>query len=91
MSKPTENEMQTALDEAAYMREHSNDPRYLAKTLLNMNYRLKYLEKVFKAAERYLYFGMEDAEHQRLLKEMEHARSEELRIDTHNNSTGLGL
>ena len=80
MSKPTDDEMAIALKEAAYMREHDSDPKFMAKALLNTYYRLTYFEKVFKVAERYMLFGMEEAEHQLLLKEIENVREEERRI-----------
>ncbi len=54
MGKPTSEELQQALNEAARMREHNQDPHFLAKSLLNLNYRVGFLEKVMRAAELYL-------------------------------------
>ena len=42
MSKPTDEELMLALREAASMRDDARDPRFIAKALLNMNYRLNY-------------------------------------------------
>ncbi len=41
MSKPTEDELQAALTEAARLREEGEDHYFLAKSLLNLNYRLQ--------------------------------------------------
>lgn len=64
MSKPTDEELKQALNKAIYMKEHNEDPDYLAKALLNHHYRLKYLEEVLFAADRFLNHGM--AEHERM-------------------------
>ncbi len=75
MGMPSEAEMKEALAEAARMRESGDDPHHLAKALLNLNYRLKSLEHVKEAAELFLRSGMAVAEHQRLRKALEEARS----------------
>lgn len=67
MGKPTEEELQIALTEAARMREQNEDPQFLAKTLLNLNYRIKYLEDVLRAAELYTHSGMGSTEHLKLV------------------------
>lgn len=84
MSKPTEQELQTALELAKQMREQGKDPSFLAKCLLNQHYRIGYLEAVLLAVERYLRSGMAEAEHQRLLKSVEKARQAEERTAKQN-------
>lgn len=91
MSKPTNEELRLALDTAAYMVEHDNDPKFIAKALLNHNYRLHYFERVFLAAEKYINFGQEEVEHQELVKALEHAREEERRIVNEDEPPTLGL
>ena len=54
MGKPTDEELKQALAEAGRMRESGNDPHHIAKALLNLNYRMEYMEKVLEAAEYYL-------------------------------------
>ena len=54
MGKPTLQELQQALVEAARMRENNQDPNFLAKSLLNLHYRIGFLEKVMRAADIYL-------------------------------------
>lgn len=90
MSKPTEQELLMALDQAKYLRESDQDTHFLGKALLNCNYQMGYLLDVFHAAERYLKSGMNEADHTRLLKAIEKAR----RIDdytTHREHPDLGL
>jgi len=68
MSKPTEEELEEALAEAARMRETDDDPHHVAKALLNLNYRFEYLDKVLYAAERYIRSGHAEFEHAHLLR-----------------------
>lgn len=74
MGMPTDEELREALRHAAGMREHGKDPHHVAKSLLNLNYRLKQLEKVMHAAELFLNSGLAVQEHQRLEKAIEEAR-----------------
>jgi len=76
MGKPTTEELQQALDEAARMREHDEDPHFMAKALLNMQYRMGFLEKVMHAAELYLR-GEGGTEHAALLRAIQQAKAEE--------------
>jgi len=61
MGKPTKQELEQALEEAQRMREQGQDPHYLAKALLNLNYQSGFLVKVLQAAENYLNSGMAEA------------------------------
>lgn len=75
MAKPTEEELQKALQIATRMRETDQDPYFLAKSLLNHNYRLGYLEEVLHAVERYLHSGLAEREHTLLVKAIQKAKA----------------
>lgn len=81
MGVPTEEELNTALDEAARMREQGEDPQHLAKVLLNHHYRIDVLKKVLWAADLYLHSGHGATEHTNLIRAIETAK------DTAQNST----
>ena len=74
MGKPTPEEMETALTEAARMREQDEDDFYLGKSLLNLNYRMGFLEDVLAKADLYLHSGEGALEHADLVKAIERAR-----------------
>lgn len=74
MGKPTPAEMQTALTEAARLREQGQDTLYLGKALLNMNYCMGFLEDVLEKADLYLHSGEGAVEHSELVKSIEQAR-----------------
>jgi len=90
MSKPTEIELKTALVAAATMKEHDKDPFFIAKTLLNHNFRLKHYEELLKAADRYMNHGQAERERMKLLKCIEQIKEAENKItNTSNESFGL--
>lgn len=66
MPKPTEQELDVAIKMAIQMRENDLDPFNVARCLLSHNYRIKYLEQVMSAADRYLNMGMSEQERARL-------------------------
>ena len=68
MGVPTQEELQTALAEAAHMRESGDDPHFMAKVLLNHNHRIDTLEKVLQAAELFLRTGRGSHEEAVLIK-----------------------
>ena len=74
MGVPTKEELETALQEAARMREQGEDPHHIAKVLLNHNHRIDVLEKVLHAAELYLHSGHSAHEHAELLKAIKTAK-----------------
>ena len=78
MGKPTPQELQQALIEAARMRECDEDPHFVGKSLLNLHYRIGFLEKVMLAAELYLR-GEGVQEHAALQRAIDIAKKE----DTH--------
>ena len=90
MAKPSEEELRESIKMAGQMIEKKLDPFGIAKTLLNHNYRIGYLEEVFKAADRYLNMGMSDRERTVLLRAIEKAKESEARTAKENvNSFGL--
>ena len=77
MSKPTAEELDTALKMAEQMRDKKTDPFYIAKTLLSHNYRIKYLEEILRAADRYINHGMSEQEKTHLIRTIEKAKDAE--------------
>jgi hypothetical protein len=77
MSKPTEEELETALKMAAQMRDKKIDPFFIAKTLLSHNYRIRYLEETLRAADRYINHGMSEQERTHLIRTIEKAKDAE--------------
>ena len=73
MAKPSPEELKTALKHAAQMREQGEDLYFIAKALLNMNYRVKYLEEVMNKAKLYLHSGEAAVEHGLLVTAIEEA------------------
>jgi hypothetical protein len=90
MGVPTAEELQTALNEAARMREHGEDPHHLAKVLLNHNYRIDRLEKVMHAAEMYFRSGNASQEHTKLVQAIEAAKNANSNT-TDRDELGYGL
>lgn len=77
MSKPTAEELDTALKMAEQMRDKKTDPFYIAKALLSHNYRIKYLEEILRAADRYINRGMSEQEKTHLIRTIEKAKDAE--------------
>jgi len=77
MSKPTEEELEAALRMAAQMRDKKIDPFFVAKSLLSHNYRIKYLEEILHAADRYINRGMSEQEKTHLIRTIEKAKDAE--------------
>jgi hypothetical protein len=81
MGKPTDDELKQALAKAVDMREHGDDPDFLAKSLLNLNYRFNVWQKVIDATKRYLHSGHASTEHARLVSAMREAEKIESESD----------
>ena len=75
MGKPTAQELEAALNEAARLRESGRDEHFLGKALLNHNYRLDLLEQVLTRAKIYLRSGEGSREHTMLVKAIEKAEA----------------
>lgn len=88
MGKPTESELSHALITAGEMREHNNDPDFIAKSLLSLNYRFEVWQKVVLAAKLYLHSGQNATEHSRLVKAL---REAERFDDINHDESQLGL
>jgi len=71
MGVPTPQELEQALTTAATMREQDNDPDFIAKSLLNLNYQHHLLEGVLQLSKLYLHSGQGGYEHTQLLKAIE--------------------
>ena len=90
MGKPTKEEYELALTHAAQLREQGEDVYYIAKSLLNLNYRIRYLEDVLAKADLYLHSGEGAREHADLVKAIEKAEEASLAfdlIDTNHNGS----
>ncbi len=75
MGKPTEQELQHALETAVKMREQGLDPDFIAKSLLNLNYRFDLMMKVLAQTKLYLHSGESPQEHSRLVRAIEKAEA----------------
>lgn len=90
MSKPSEEELKAALKMAEHMRDKEIDPFFIAKSLLSHNYRIKYLEQIMHAADRYINHGMSDQERTHLIRTIEKAKDAESFTTSHErDSFGL--
>ena len=78
MGKPSKEEYETALTHAAQLREQGEDVYFMAKSLLNLDYRMKYMEDVLAKADLYLHSGEGAQEHAELVKAIERAEEASL-------------
>lgn len=90
MSKPTDEELKIALKTAAHMRDNNSDEFFIAKSLLNHNYRIKYLEEIMHAADRYINRGMSEQERMHLIRTIEKAKDADS-FTTSNERERFGL
>ncbi len=90
MSKPSDEELEIALKTAADMRDNKTDSFFIAKALLNYNYRFKYLEEVLRTADLYINHGMSDQEHSHLIRAIEKAKEVDS-YTSHQEATSFGL
>lgn len=73
MSRPSPEQLETALQEAARLREQGEDEHFIGKSLLNLNYRIEYLERVMRAAKEFLHSGLGGKEQTDLIRAIEKA------------------
>ena len=72
------------------MRDKKIDPFFIAKSLLSHNYRIKYLEEIMHAADRYINRGMSEQEKTHLIRTIEKAKdAESFTSGKERNSFGL--
>ncbi len=89
MGKPTREELETALEEAARLREQGEDEQYVGKALLNHNYRLELYQDLLVAARRYLHSGEASRAHQNLVRAVERVERAEQSGEDPGRSAGL--
>ena len=77
MPRPTDEELDIAIQKAIEMREENNDPFNLAKCLLSHNFRMKHMEAVLVLADRYINMGMSDQERTFLIRAIDKAKDVE--------------
>ena len=70
MGRPTDEELEIAIAEAARLKESGKDVCFMGKTLLNLNYRVQALEHVLEKTKLFLHSGQGGHEHADLLKAM---------------------
>ena len=78
MGIPTEEQYKTALEHAATLREQGEDIYYIAKVLLNLDYRMKFYEDVLAKADLYLHSGEGAVEHAELSNAIKRAKKASL-------------
>lgn len=71
MGKPSHHELREALDRAIAMRESGQDPHFVAKSLLNLHYRLLMAEKAVAATRHYLHSGQSPDGRRELMRALE--------------------
>lgn len=91
MSKPSQQELEHALEKAKQMREMEKDPDFIAKSFLNCHFQSIYLEQVLHAAEHYINSGLGEREHTRLIQAISKARNvDERSAKQEHQDLGLG-
>ncbi|MCK5874479.1 MAG: hypothetical protein KAG82_07305 [Alcanivoracaceae bacterium] len=88
MGKPTAEQLEQALAQAAWLRENDVDEHFLGKSLLNHNYRLHLLEDVQHKAKLYLHSGSSAQAHRELLRAIEKAEAASRDIGEEDQSLG---
>lgn len=83
MGKPTDTELLKAVAAAITMRESGTDPDFIAKSLLNLHYRVLKLERVMTAARRYLHAGQSVSDHRHLMQAIHAAEEASVAADDH--------
>ncbi len=88
--KPTDEQLEKALQRAEQMRERDDDPDFLAKSLLYLHQRDQMLEKVLEHLELFLRFGLPVDEHMKLVRLVEEAKAQQ-QMDKGEDVADLGL
>ena len=89
-NKPSREELVRALSVAETLRAQGQDPDFVAHALLYCAHRMESLDKVRRAAERYLHSGMAEHEHSDLVRALAAARRDDL-ASTHERPERFGL
>jgi hypothetical protein len=77
MSKPSHQQMQSAITAAERLRAAGPDEEHLAHVFLYLQRRDEILEQVLHAIEHYLHSGQDSQAHSRLLRAVEAAHRQE--------------
>ena len=86
--KPNKTQLETALAAAERLREADEDPEFVARALIYLAGRHELLDRVFRVAERFVKFGMDESEHRELVRAIEAVRHFD---DTAEDRIDLGL
>ena len=81
MKKPTDEEMETAMNTAERMRDLGVDPHRMAHCLLYLQQRNGRLEEVLRRTERYVRFGLAEQELAQLRRLIQQLREEQEHLD----------
>lgn len=68
--KPSPEEFATARQTAELLHVEARDPKFLGKTLLYLDQRCRFLERVLESADRFLVAGQDEHNHALLLKQI---------------------
>lgn len=74
MNRPTDEQLDAALDAARRMRMYDVDPHHLARSLLYLSEQHQELWEVVYQVDRYIRFGLPEAEMVKLGKEIQRLR-----------------
>ncbi len=74
MGIPTSEELDMALTEATRLHELGVDDHFLGKVLLDLNFRMKFMEDLLAKASLYLHSGGGAHEHAELVRAIERAQ-----------------
>jgi hypothetical protein len=82
MNKPSDEELEIAVDAAERMREWGVDPHHVAHVLLYLNQRNLRLKEVVQRVDRYIRFGLPERELGQLRRLVEGLREEDERLES---------
>jgi hypothetical protein len=82
MNRPSDEELEIALDAAARMREWGVDPHHVAHVMLYLDQRNQRLNDVVRRVDRYVRFGLPERELTQLRRLIQDLREDEDRLDT---------
>lgn len=90
MTKPSDNEINTAIQQAEQMRIQNDDAHHVAKVLLHLNNKAKILDKIFHASDAYVNHGGFPQQHAELARALEEIKKLEM-TERDSDETDIGL
>lgn len=81
MNRPSEEQMETALDAARRMQIYGVDPHHLAHTLLYLSSRNQSLREVMYQVDRYIRSGLPETDLAKLRRQIDALRQEEENLE----------